>query len=159
MTRLISKSFIFLLLAVLSVCHAEAQKQPFDTRINILFGLSQPLVAHGFNVEGNFFYRRLAFDYSHGASLDFYGSTVSGDLATQKLAVHVPFTTGFGVGYRFTENFSLRIEPKWHRWEIYYDGEVQIPANQLVEYTTFTLGLGAYYCWRPFRSQTTFYGD
>src|SRR6478735_11742007 len=130
----------------------QSPKEEFDTRINILFGLTQPLFANGFNIEGNLFYKRLAFDYSHGVSLDFFGNTISGELKEQHLQVHVPYTTGFGLGYRFTEWLSLRVEPKWHQFEIYYDDENMRKGNQIVSYNTFSLGLGAYANWRPFKN-------
>ena len=41
------------------------------------------------------------------------------------LAVHLPYTTGFGIGYRLKEWVNVRIEPKWHRFEFYYDDETQ----------------------------------
>ena len=132
---------------------AQNESPGLDNRINLLFGLNQPLLAGGFNVEGNLFYKRLAFDYSHGVSLDFAGNTVTGELAEQQLAVHMPYTTGFGVGYRFNEWFNLRVEPKWHRFEIYQAGVAQTASNQIVGYNTFSLGLGAYVNWRPFKEQ------
>jgi hypothetical protein len=147
-------AFALILVLALSL-NSQAQqssKKEFDTRINILFGLTQPLFAKGFNIEGNLFYKRLAFDYSHGVSLDFSGNTISGELKEQHLQVHVPFTTGFGLGFRFTEWLSLRVEPKWHRFEIYYDDENQNESNSIVEYNTFSLGLGAYANWRPFKN-------
>ena len=140
-----------LLLALVFEGHAQqTPKEKFDTRINVLFGLMQPLFAKGFNIEGNFLYKRLAFDYSHGVSLDFSGSTVSGELKEQHLQVHVPYTTGFGVGYRFLPWLSLRAEPKWHRFEIDYEGD-RSESNKIVAYNTFSLGLGAYANWRPFK--------
>ncbi len=150
------QAIIFALLSMFTlVFNGQAQqsdKKEFDTRINVLFGLTQPLFAKGFNIEGNFFYKRLAFDYSHGVSLDFSGNTISGELKQQHLQVHVPYTTGFGLGYRFTEWLSLRVEPKWHRFEIYYNDENQSETNKIVGYNTFSLGLGAYANWRPFKN-------
>ncbi len=128
----------------------NAQPRPMENKVNLVFGLNQ-LLAKGFNVEGNIFYKRISFDYSHGVSLDFTGNALSGAEKDQKLAVHLPWTTGFGVGYRFSNAFNLRLEPKWHRFEIYYDGDIQNASNRLGDYTTFTLGLGAYYNWQPFQ--------
>ncbi|HEY5823878.1 MAG TPA: hypothetical protein VIT44_05930 [Cyclobacteriaceae bacterium] len=142
---------ILLFALVFEIKAQQKSKEEFDTRINVLFGLTQPLFAKGFNIEGNFLYKRLAFDYSHGVSLDFSGNTVSGELKEQHLQVHVPYTTGFGVGYRFVPWLSLRVEPKWHRFEIYYEGS-QSESNKIVDYNTFSLGLGLYANWRPFRN-------
>jgi hypothetical protein len=91
------------------------------------------------------------FDYSHGVSLDFHDATVTSDLRRQGLAVHMPWTTGFGLGYRITEWVNVRVEPKWHRFEFYYKGGAQVPADLITGYNTFSLGVGVYGCWRPFR--------
>src|SRR5450432_3031560 len=93
------KAFITLLIVTASF-NANAQDWKSDKKINVLFGLSQPLLAHGFNIEGNYIHNRFIFDYSHGVSLDFKDNTVSADLKKQGLAVHMPWTTGFGIGYR-----------------------------------------------------------
>jgi hypothetical protein len=146
-----------LVLIITLVLNGQAQSDntEFDTRINVLFGLTQPLFAKGFNIEGNFLYKRLAFDYSHGVSLNFSQNTISGELEEQHLQVHVPYTTGFGVGYRFVDWLSLRVEPKWHRFEIYYEDESLSNLNEsnaIVTYNTFSLGLGLYANWRPFKN-------
>ncbi len=135
-----------------SMALAQQTKSELTNRVNLLFGVNQLLV-DGFNIEGNVFYKRLAFDYSHGMSLDITNDLLTGSEADQGLAVHLPYTTGFGVGYRFTEWFNLRIEPKWHRFELYYDGDVQSDQNRIGAYTTFTLGLGAYVNWMPFKEK------
>ncbi|MEO9801715.1 MAG: hypothetical protein ABJF04_00640 [Reichenbachiella sp.] len=148
------KTITTLLCAMLlgTVAFGQSTQTELTNRVNLLFGLAQPMVG-GFNVEGNVFYKRLAFDYSHGASLDFSNDMLSGAEADQGLAVHLPYTTGFGVGYRFTEWFNLRVEPKWHRFEIYYDSDVQTESNRVGAYNTFTLGLGAYVTWMPFKNK------
>lgn len=154
-TTFLRVTTITLILVFAFLLNSQAQqssKEQFDTRINVLFGLTQPLIAKGFNIEGNFFYKRLAFDYSHGVSLDFSGNTVSGEVKEQHLQVHIPYTTGFGLGFRFTEWLNLRVEPKWHRFEIYYEDENQSESNGIVGYNTFSLGLGAYANWRPFKN-------
>lgn len=160
-THFIPRFVCILALWLILVSTGNAQlksKDEFDTRINVLFGLTQPLFAKGFNIEGNFLYKRLAFDYSHGMSLDFSGNTVSGELKEQHLQVHVPYTTGFGVGYRFIHWLSLRVEPKWHRFEIYYEGD-QSETNKIVAYNTFSLGLGMYANWRPFNNSSNLLKD
>lgn len=144
--KLIVTTVLVLLPVIASLAQSE---KTLPTRVNVVFGLNQ-LLAKGFNVEGNVFYKRLALDYSHGVSLDFTGSALTGAVKDQKLAVHLPYTTGFGVGYRFNKAFNIRVEPKWHRFEIYYDGDGQNTNNRITAYTTFTLGLGAYYNWQPF---------
>lgn len=152
--------FLFLALLTASLQPAKAQspavessnKKELYNSANLVFGLSQ-ITLRGFNIEGNVLYKRFAFDYSHGVSLDMAGATLVGDEADQGLAVHIPWTTGFGVGYRFNEWLNLRVEPKWHRYELFYDGDVQNAANEIQGYNTFTLGLGLYANLRPFKNK------
>lgn len=131
----------------------ENQKKPFTT--NLLFGLNQPLLG-GFNIEGNVASKKIIFDYSHGVSLNFNNEILDETNKSQNLAVHVPWTTGFGIGYRFNNWLNLRAEPKWHKFELYYDGETQIQQNQIEEYTTFSMGLGLYANVKPFKNQDNF---
>jgi hypothetical protein len=125
-----------------------------EKRINILFGLSQPLLAHGFNIEANYIHDRLIIDYSHGVSLDFSGNAVPDALRRQGVAVHMPWTTGIGIGYRLTEWLNVRVEPKWHRFEFHYADEQKYSSNEILGYNSFTLGLGVYGSWRPFKKKT-----
>lgn len=71
-----------------------------DRRVNVLFGLNQPLL-NGFNAEVNYFYKRLALDYSHGVSLNMGNALLDATNRDLGIDVHIPWTTGFGVGYRF----------------------------------------------------------
>ncbi len=142
---------IFILITI-TVTGAQAQEWKMEKRINVLFGLSQVVVAHGFNVEFNYISKRLIFDYSHGVSLDFEGSTVPADLRKQGIAVKMPWTTGFGIGYRLKEWINFRLEPKFHRFEFYYGGENQ----EITSYNTFSLGLGIYGSFRPFKKDDNF---
>ena len=48
------------------------------------------------------------------------------------------------------------MEPKWHRFEIYYEDENQTLANRITAYNTFTLGLGLYGKWHPFKAKNNF---
>ena len=136
--------------------HLQAQDWKKDKKINVLFGLTQPLLVDGFNIEGNYIHNRFIFDYSHGVSLDFSESSVNTELREQGVAVHMPWTTGFGVGYRFNEWLNLRVEPKWHRFEFYYDDEPQTNENEIISYNTFSLGLGLYGNFQPFKNKTSF---
>jgi len=152
--------FSFSLLAALLIFSARpafSQSNPANltNSANIVFGLSQPLLG-GFNIEGNVLYKRLVVDYSHGVSLNLDNEFLRDGAQEQGLAVHIPFTTGFGVGYRFNDWLNLRVEPKWHRFELYYDGEAQTAANRIADYTGFSLGLGLYGNFRPFKHQDNF---
>jgi hypothetical protein len=121
-----------------------------------LFGLTHPLLVDGFNVEINYIHNRFLFDYSHGASLNFSGNTATTGLERQGVAVHMPWTTGFGVGYRLNRWLNVRVEPKWHRFEFYYEGESQTSVNEIDSYNTFSLGLGLYATFQPFKKSIPF---
>lgn len=131
---------------------AQNEKPELSNSANLVFGLTQVALG-GFNFETNVLYKRFAFDYSHGISLNLSNAALRGDAQEQGLAVHIPFTTGFGVGYRFNEWLNLRVEPKWHRFELYEEGAAQTAENEILNYTTFTLGLGLYGNFRPWRKQ------
>ncbi len=64
----------------------------------------------------------------------------------QKLDIFLPFSTGGGIGYRFTPNFNLRAELKAHSYEV-SRGSVSF------RYMTYSVGVGAYYYWYPFGSE------
>lgn len=122
----------------------------------LLFGLNQPLLLNGFNVEVNYFTPKLVFDYSHGISLELSKTLLPENVQKQNLVAHLPYSTGFGIGYRFTRFLNFRVEPKWHRFEMYYDGEVKTSTNQIITYNTFTFGLGLYGRWMPFENSAGF---
>lgn len=152
---------ILLLVAVCALLHvttAIAQTKPakpaflYSNRLSVLFGGIQPLLLKGGNVEVNYFTKRMSFDYSHGFSLD---PPVVGAFKDSKLALHIPYSTGFGVGYRFSSFFDVRFEPKLHSWEVYADNAEQIAKNRVASFQTFTLGLGAYYRYMPFKNSTS----
>lgn len=148
----------FAAIACLVICQgAMAQNEDWkqDRKAAVLFGLTQPLVVSGFNIEANYIHNRLIFDYSHGVSLDFSGSLLPDYLQEQGVVVHMPFSTGFGVGYRFTEWLNLRVEPKWHRFEFYYEGEAQTEANRIaVDANNYSIGLGLYGFFQPFKRKS-----
>jgi hypothetical protein len=121
-----------------------------------VFGLIQPIFAKGFNIEGNYIQNRFIFSYSHGASIDLSGQSVTTAMREEGLAVHIPWTTGFGVGYRLKEWVNIRIEPKWHRFEFYYNDEAQNSANQITSYNTMSLGVGIYGHYQPFKNKISF---
>jgi hypothetical protein len=134
--------------------NAHAQDWKNEKKINILFGGTQLLV-HGFNYEFNYVNKRMIFDFSHGVSLLFQDGTVPKELRMQGVAVHMPWTIGVGAGYRITEWLNLRVEPKWHRFEFYYENG-QPSQNQITAYNTFTLGIGAYGSYQPFKRKDNF---
>jgi hypothetical protein len=144
-------------LCIITTCFwANAQDWKTERKINVLFGLSQPLLCHGFNVEFNYISKRLIFDFSTGILLKFEGNTLPNELRNQGVDVHMPWTTGFGIGYRFSEWLNLRVEPKYHRFEFYYDNEQKYQSSQITAYNSFTLGLGLYACYLPFKKKENF---
>ena len=121
----------------------------YSNKFSVLAGLIQPLVLQGGNFEVNYTTKRLIFDYSHGFNLN---PPSTGDFETQNLELRLPFSTGFGIGYRITSFLDIRFEPKLHSWEVYYKDESQTSANIITNYRTFTLGMGIYYRYFPFRN-------
>jgi hypothetical protein len=140
-------------IGMLQAATAQNNNWKDDTKVSVLFGLAQPVFASGFNIEGNLIYKRFIFDYSHGASLNFKGNLVTTDLQKQGIAVSMPYTTGFGIGYRIKDWLNLRVEPKWHRFEYYYEGEPQNTSTRIAADNTFSLGLGLYGFFQPFKKQ------
>ena len=146
--------FLIILLMTTALANTMAQtseRKPllYSNRFSILAGMVQPTVLNGGNIEINYFTNRLSFDYSHGFSLD---PPVVGDYKDQNLVLHLPYSTGFGIGYRFTSFLDLRFEPKLHSWEVYNKGESQRDENKIANFKTFTLGLGLYYRYFPFKN-------
>lgn len=149
------KTMLIIVLSSIAL-QSNAQDWKSEKKVNVVFGLTQPIFAKGFNIEGNYIHKRLIFGYSHGVSLDLAGTTVTPEMREQGLAVHLPYTTGFGIGYRLKEWINVRIEPKWHRFEFYYDDEIQNSSNQITAYNTMTIGIGVYGHYQPFKNKTSF---
>jgi hypothetical protein len=155
----LKKSFLVfatsLLLLQTSFAQDGKQKKDFlySNRVSVLAGLIQPLVLKGGNIEVTYFTKRMSFDYSHGFLLNMSGATMVGDAKDQKLAYHLPYSTGFGIGYRLTSFLDVRVEPKMHSWEVYYDGETQNKTNLIKSYKTYSVGFGAYYRYMPFQKK------
>jgi hypothetical protein len=145
---------IILLIATASM-NVNAQEWKTENRVNVLFGVSQILL-HGFNIEGNYISHRFIADYSHGVSLEVNGGNLPEDLRRQGVVVHMPWTTGFGIGYRLAEWVNIRLEPKMHRFEFYYENEEQSKSNQITAYDAFSLGLGIYGNYRPFKKMNNY---
>ena len=125
-------------------------------KLGIVFGLNQPIITNGFNIELNYFTKNFVFDYSHGFSLKFKDKLVTKESRRQHLKFNISHTLGFGVGYRITPELNIRIEPKIHLWEVFYDNQSYDAKNTLKKYSTFTLGLGTFYRWLPFKNTDGF---
>ncbi|MFM2269344.1 MAG: hypothetical protein RL757_2785 [Bacteroidota bacterium] len=123
----------------------------YTHKFSILAGLIQPTALKGGNIEFNYFTKRVSLDYSHGFSLD---PPVVGKFKEQNVVLHLPYSTGFGVGYRFNSFLDLRFEPKLHSWEVYQKDVAQTVANKIQSFKTFSLGLGLYYRYFPFKNSS-----
>lgn len=117
---------------------------------SLVFGLNQPIVTNGFNFELNYWFKGFVIDYSHGIGLQIKGDLVSKEAKEQGIAFNISHSIGIGFGYCFFRNFNLRVEPKIHIWEVFYNNQFKSKTSKISEYTTYTLGLGAYYRWLPF---------
>jgi hypothetical protein len=149
------KIFTLALILVTLVSKAQSNDQPRN-EYSLLFGLNQPILLRGFNVEGNYWLKKWVIDYSHGFNLHLDGEFVSEELEAQQIDLLVTHSLGLGVGYRFTKGFNLRFEPKLHLLQAYYKGETQQESNMIEKYSTVTIGVGAYYRWMPFEKRDNF---
>jgi hypothetical protein len=127
----------------------NANDYDYNNRFSVLFGVLQPAVLNGFNIEVNYFTKKMAFDYSHGVSLD---PPAVGDVKDQNVVWHLPYSTGFGIGYRLTNSLDIRFEPKLHSWEAYYKDDAQNEQTKIKDFKTVTLGIGVYYRYFPFKN-------
>ena len=134
--------FSGLALYFLSVADAKADQTA------LLFGMSQPLLFNGKNIEVNYLTERFVFEYSHGWDLNIsnFKDGLTDEEKDQKLKIYTPYTTGGGIGYRFTDTFHVAVEYKVHKFQVKH------PTEGTFEYRTQTLGLGAYYIWKPFKN-------
>jgi hypothetical protein len=129
--------------------------RPHDASLAVNLGQLQPWLLGGANIEGDFRLGHLVVGYSHGWSLDLEGSTIKGDMQRQQVTLHIPYTTGVGIGYSqylapANSYVDLRFEAKLHRFEAAYDSADGRQRTQIADYSTVTLGAGAYWTWMPF---------
>ena len=135
---------------------SQSQDVSEKNRFSLVFGLNQPILLRGFNVEGNYWMKKWVIDYSHGFNLRADGKFVANEYERQRVNFKITHSLGIGVGYRFTRTFNLRFEPKLHVYETYYEGQEQSSTNSIVNFSTYTLGFGAYYRWMPFEKKEGF---
>jgi hypothetical protein len=115
----------------------------FRTTASAMLGLVQWTLLRGGNVAAEYKVGRLAFEISHGQGLDLNqsgGVALSPDERRAGAQVRVPWTTGFGVGYRIFENLHVLLEFKAHHFDV--TGRDSAAA---VSYTTFSVGPGVFY--------------
>lgn len=146
-------SLIAALSATISQVSLADSEAPRRFEVVAQAGLIQPALLGGGNLEVDLVLNRWVVSYSHGFQLHLEDSAVVGEAHDQQLAFELPFSTGFGFGYRLLDWLDVRAEAKWHRFAVRYADDSL--ANQpLFRYDTFTLGAGAYAHWRPWRSRT-----
>jgi hypothetical protein len=120
-----------------------ATADPWAPRLNVMAGVMQWTVFHGGNLAAEYLHGRWAFEVSHGQALDL--NALDGFALTQAerdsdLQLRVPWTTGFGVGYRITPRLHVLVELKAHHYEARLaDG------TETLRYTTFSIGPGVFY--------------
>jgi hypothetical protein len=140
------KTLLLWTLAFQVIAAEETKPAAAESEWVLLAGLNQPIVLRGGNIELNYLTQRWVFEYSHGFALNLSPNrdfTMTQAERDQKLDLYLPFSTGGGIGYRITPEFNVRAELKAHRYEV-------TRGNESVSYTTFSVGIGAYYYWYPF---------
>jgi hypothetical protein len=127
-----------------------APEAPFlhANQLSVLGGLNQ-IALRGGNVEATWYTNRLSFEYSHGFNLQMTGWVLGRAERDQHLQLRMPWTTGFGIGYRLTSALDLRVESKLHRYQVFYENQ-HLAGTPITTYTTETEGVGAYYRVYPF---------
>lgn len=131
---------------------AQSSGDPYADRFSLVGGVSQLLLGGG-NIEGTWYTRRLSVAYSHGFNLQLGGSALPQAMQDQQLQLTMPWTTGFGIGYRVTSALDLRLDVKRHRFAMRYDDQ-DFAGSTIAEYQTTTVGIGAYYRYYPFASRS-----
>ena len=156
-----------LLASVASTCPAltEPEAAPTDVKFHpkaaslaVNAGLLQPIVLGGANLEADFRIGPFVAAYSHGWSLDLEGGAIVGDMKRQGVTLHLPYSTGFGVGLThwvsgLSSFFDLRFEGEIHRFEASYASADGLGKTEIARYSTYTLGAGAYWTYMPFASR------
>jgi hypothetical protein len=131
---------------------AQAPADPYADRFSLVGGVSQLLLG-GANVEGTWYTSRFSLAYSHGVNLQLGGGLLPTAAQDQQLQASMSWTTGAGLGYRVTSTFDVRLEVKQHRFALRYDDQ-DFRGPTIAEYTTTTVGVGAYYRYYPFARRT-----
>jgi hypothetical protein len=114
-----------------------------DNNLAVMTGLAQDFYWQGGNVAAQYLTGRWALEYSHGFDLNLNGEgglALNSTEKSQGLQIRVPWTTGFGIGYRITDSLHVSIEFKLHEFKV-TDPE---SATQIA-YETFSIGPGVFY--------------
>lgn len=113
-----------------------------DVQLGVNFGLIQVELG-GFNVSAELRYRRLWFAYQHGSNLTLNNAEKVGLLAValsrqereQKVHLHLPYSTGFGLGITVVDELWLGVEYTVSRFQ------VRVPQSATESYLTHSVGL------------------
>jgi len=129
-------------LAILQIANAQmAVEKPIRKeigRFSLLAGLHQPIVLKGGNIAFNYVTKKsIVLEASFGIKLD-YANILSTEDEAKYASVKTPFSYGVGIGY-FYKGFNILFEPKGTMFEVIDQ------KGKKVDYTTFSLGAGAYY--------------
>jgi hypothetical protein len=139
-------------LVTITSTFAQNETKTAEPKFSVVFGLNQPILLKGFNFEGNYYTKKWVFDYSHGLGLNVEGKTLGNEFEKQNIDFRISHSWGIGVGYRINNGLNIRLEPKIHIYETYYSDTPQNKSSSIANFSTFTLGIGAYYRWLPFRN-------
>jgi hypothetical protein len=147
----VKRILIIAALGAFSLNSASGQESSIKDQegFNLVFGMNQIMLG-GFNIEGNYYKGRFIFDYSHGISLNIDNEFLDPTTQLQGIDVHIPWTTGFGIGYRINDWLNFRAEPKWHKFDLYATSKERTSTTPLLSYQTFTMGGGLYANLKPF---------
>jgi hypothetical protein len=120
-----------------------AAHQPRKVQLTFHYGLLQPIVMHGLNAALDLRYRRLIMSYSHGAGLD-ATRFVSAREKAAGVQLHMPWSTGGGVGMVLIDELWVLADLKVHHFELQ-------TQHEHASYTNVTVGgeLGwRYFVWK-----------
>jgi hypothetical protein len=117
-----------------------AAHTPQRVQLAFHYGLSQPIITHGFNAAVDVRYERLVLTYSHGQGLD-YTPFESGAEKSVGAKLGLPWTTGGGVGVLLLDELWVLADLKVHHFEV----------DTSVDHASYTnVTVGAEIGWRFF---------
>lgn len=123
---------------------AQSRQKPKELRYSHKFTLGtdliQPFLLGGINLNATYTTNRFIFDWSHGQNLTIGESIQSDEQKELNLELEIPWTTGPGVGYRFTNTLDARFDFKAHGVEANL-----LNGQQTLDYTAYTAGPGVFY--------------
>lgn len=121
---------------------ARAQDAPlrYTNKWTLATDLMQPVLLGGGNLNVTYTFNRMIVDWSHGSYLQIRDYLQTDEQKALDSKIVLPWTTGPGIGYRFTDNLDARVDFKAHRVNAeFFEG------SQELNYTEYTIGPGIYY--------------